>query len=138
MRSTAAFAVLALVFLASCTGMSATPGPTLAGTSWKLTGWSEAGVNPGNFTITANFADGRVTGKAAVNNYFAAYTEGPENKLKVGDAGSTMMAGPPAAMEAERTYLRLLGQVRSFSRADQALTLADSAGQMVLVFALAP
>ncbi len=135
MRSTTAFAVLALAFLASCTSM---PEPTLAGTSWKLTGWSEAGVNPGNFSITANFADGRVSGKAAVNNYFAAYTAGPEGRLTLGDAGSTMMAGPPAAMEAEKTYLRLLGQVRSFSRADQALTLADSAGQMVLVFALAP
>ena len=81
MRSAAAFAALTLVFLAGCTGLSAKPEPALAGTSWKLTGWSEAGVNPENFTITANFADGRVTGKAAVNNYFAAYTEGPEGKL---------------------------------------------------------
>ena len=138
MRSAAAFAALTLVFLAGCTGPTARPEPALAGTSWKLTGWSEAGVNPENFTITANFADGRVTGKAAVNNYFAAYTEGPEGKLSMKEAGSTMMAGPPAAMQAEKTYLRLLGQVRSFRRTDQALTLEDSAGQMVLAFALVP
>jgi len=138
MRLPLAIATLALVLITGCSGMSAAPGPTLAGTSWKLTGWAEAGTNPADFTLTARFADGRVTGKAAVNNYFAAYTEGPGNKLSLGDAGSTMMAGPPPAMQAEQTYLRLLGRVRSFSRADRALTLADSAGQMVLEFALAP
>jgi heat shock protein HslJ len=137
MRSVAVLAVLTLI-LAGCSGVSARPESALAGTTWKLTGWSQAGVSPADFTITANFADGRVTGKAAVNNYFAGYTEGPDNKLTMSEAGSTMMAGPPAAMDAERTYLTLLGRVRSFSVAGQALTLADSAGEMLLVFEPAP
>jgi heat shock protein HslJ len=138
MHSVRCLVALLAVMLAACTGTSARPESVLAGTTWKLTGWSEAGISPADFTITANFADGRVTGKAAVNNYFASYAEGPENKLTMSEAGSTMMAGPPAAMQAERTYLTLLGQVRSYSRAGQVLTLADPAGQMLLVFGPAP
>ncbi|MEQ1800688.1 MAG: META domain-containing protein [Gammaproteobacteria bacterium] len=129
---------LSVFMLAGCSTVPAEPASNLSGTAWKLTGWSEPGVNPQNFTITATFSDGRVAGKAAVNNYFAGYTEGPGAKLAVSQAGSTMMAGPPAAMQAEKAYLRLLGEVRSFSRADDALTLADSAGQMLLVYARVP
>lgn len=129
---------LVLASLAGCSSMAAGPESTLAGTAWTLTAWSEAGVDPGNFTITASFADGRMAGKAAVNNYFAAYSEGPEDKFTVTQAGSTMMAGPPAAMQAEKIYLALLAQAKAYSRTGMELTLANDEGKLLLVFSSAP
>jgi heat shock protein HslJ len=138
MRLVVAYAALVLVLLTGCSGMAARPEPTLAGTAWKLTGWSDTNVDPQAFTITANFAEGRVAGKAAVNSYFATYTEEPENKFSVSQTGSTMMAGPPAAMQAEKIYLALLAQARTYSRTDTVLTLANKEGQALLIFAPAP
>lgn len=131
---TSASAVVMLALLTACSGMAEQPGFGLDGTAWQLTGWAEAGSTPAGFTITASFADGRVAGKAAVNNYFAAYTEGPGNRFTVGRAGSTMMAGPPPAMQAEQTYLKLLERVQTYSRAETALTLADAEGKPLLEF----
>jgi heat shock protein HslJ len=138
MRRAIAFIVITAVLLAGCAGVSAGPSSTLAGTAWKLDSWSEGAINPQDFTITASFADGRVAGKAAVNNFFAGYTEGPDGKFTVSRAGSTMMAGPPAAMQAEKTYLKLLEQVQAYTRTDEKLTLADGSGQPLLVFVPAP
>ncbi|MBL8201987.1 MAG: META domain-containing protein [Chromatiales bacterium] len=138
MRLVVAFAAIAVVLLAGCAGTAAKSGPTLAGTSWKLDRWSDANVDPRGFTITATFADGRVAGKAAVNNYFAAYTEGPAGRFTVSQAGSTMMAGPAAAMQAEKIYLALLVQAKAYSRTGTELTLADAEGNLLLVFAPVP
>lgn len=137
MRVVVVLACFFLIVLAGCSSV-ADPQPTLAGTAWKLSGWSEAGVDPQGFTITASFAEGRVAGKAAVNNYFAAYAEGPGSKFTVSQAGSTMMAGPPAAMQAEKIYLALLAQVKAYSRTGTALTLANAEGEVLLVFSPAP
>jgi len=127
-------AAMSVLVLAACSSMSGEPPATLAGTAWKLAGWADADASPQGFTITANFADGRVAGKAAVNNYFAAYTEGPDDKFTVRQAGSTMMAGPPAAMQAEKIYLALLAQAKSYTRTATTLTLSDAEGRALLQF----
>ena len=51
-----ALVAFSLVLLAGCTGMAARP--TLDGSAWQLTGWSEPSADPGAFTITASFAEG--------------------------------------------------------------------------------
>lgn len=133
MRSTIFLAVtLVLALLAGCTSMAATP--TLDGSAWQLTGWSESGSNPSAFKITANFAEGRMAGKSGVNSYFGPYTAGPADKFNVGPTGSTRMAGPPEAMQAEQTFFKLLEQVRTWRRSSGELTLADADGKALLIF----
>lgn len=134
MRSSAAVAMLSVLLLAACSGVPERPEQVLDGTAWKLSRWSDASADPGAFTITATFADGRVAGKAAVNNYFAGYTEGPDDKFTVRQAGSTMMAGPPAAMQAEKIYLALLAQAQRYSRTATTLILSDAEGRVLLQF----
>jgi heat shock protein HslJ len=132
MRRIAAFVTLAVVLFAGCTGMTATP--TLDGSAWQLTGWSESGGDPSAFKITANFGEGQMAGKSGVNNYFGPYTAGPGDKFTVGNTGSTRMAGPPEAMQAEQTFFKLLEQVRTWRRSGGELTLADADGKALLIF----
>jgi len=135
MRRIAAFVTLAFVLLAGCTSMAATP--TLDGSAWQLADWSESG-DPSAFKITANFAEGQMAGKSGVNNYFGPYTAGPGDKFTIGPTGSTMMAGPPEAMEAEQSFFRLLEQVRTYRRTGGELTLADADSKALLTFTASP
>lgn len=64
-------------------------------------------------------ADGRASGFAGVNRYFAEAKPGnaiaqPE-PLRFGPVGATRMAGPPERMELERAFTAMLEGVRSFS-----------------------
>lgn len=135
MRRIAAFVTLAVVLLAGCTGMAATP--TLDGSAWQLAGWSESG-DPSPFRITANFGEGQMAGKSGVNNYFGPYTAGPGDKFTVGNTGSTRMAGPPEAMQAEQSFFKLLEQVRTYRRTGSDLTLADADSKALLIFTASP
>ena len=84
-------------------GGSSTSAAALAGTSWRLTGWSVSSQDPNDFTITAEFKDGRIGGKSAVNQYGGPYTAGDDGSISFGDLASTMMAGPEPDMKAEKT-----------------------------------
>ncbi len=108
--------------------------PDLDGTSWRLTGWSVSSQDPNDFTITAEFKDGTVAGKAAVNNYNGAYTVGPDDAFAAGPLASTKMAGPDADMQAEATYLQLLQAAESVKLEDQTLTLYDAGGNESLIY----
>ncbi len=46
----------------------------LQGTKWKLVAWSIASSNPEHYMITANFNEGQISGRSAVNSYGGAYT----------------------------------------------------------------
>ena len=127
---------LALILLTGCAGMAASP--SLDGTTWQLAGWSESGSGPSAFKITANFSKGRLDGKAAINNYFGRYTAGPGSKFTIGPAGSTMMAGPPEAMQAEQSFFKLLDEVRTWRRTGGQLTLGDADGKALLLFTATP
>ena len=70
----AALLALALAAVAAGCGGSGGSSPSLEGTAWKLTGWSISSQDPGDFTITAEFKDGRIGGKSAVNSYGGPYT----------------------------------------------------------------
>jgi heat shock protein HslJ len=136
-RWTATFVTLALslavLAVAGCGG-SGGDQATLDGTSWGLTGWSLSSLDPNDFTITAAFADGKITGKSAVNNYFGPYTEGPGDAFSAGDLGGTMMAGPEPEMRAEKAYLTLLSQAKSYKLDGGGLTLFDENGNESLIF----
>jgi heat shock protein HslJ len=101
---------LALIALIGCArGRS-----ELEGTQWRLTEWTLSSLSPRDFDITAEFADGKVSGHGGVSSYGGPYTLGPRHAFSVGQLASTQMAGPEPAMRAEGAYFKLLGQARSY------------------------
>jgi heat shock protein HslJ len=137
-RLTATFVTLALLvalLAAAGCGGSGSDAATLDGTAWGLSGWTLSSLDPNDFTITAQFADGRISGKSAVNTYGGPYTEGPDDAFSVGDLVSTMMAGPEPDMRAETAYLTLLAQAKSYKLDGSGLTLFDENGNESLIFA---
>jgi heat shock protein HslJ len=122
-----------LLAVAGCGGSGSAP-PALNGTSWRLTGWSLSSLDPNGFTITAAFADGKISGMSAVNTYGGPYTEGPGDAFSVGELASTMMAGPEPGMRAEQAYLTLLSQAKSYALKGGGLTLFDENGNESMIF----
>ena len=106
----------------------------LEGASWRLTGWSVSSKDPNDFTITAEFADGRIGGTSAVNQYGGPYTADDDGSFSVGELMSTMMAGPEPDMDAERVYLELLAQVDRFAVDGDELTLSGGSGNIALIY----
>lgn len=148
-----AVCALLLLFLASlpalagCSGCESSdgvppaggpsPGGSLDGTQWSLSEWTVSSLDPARLTITAQFADGQISGNSGVNSYSGPYTAGPGDAFSVGPLASTMMAGPEPAMRAETAYTTLLGQAKSYSVSDGMLTLYDQGGNESLIFAAA-
>jgi heat shock protein HslJ len=127
-------AVVAALAIAGCAPRG---GAALDGTSWRLTGWSLSSLDPNTFTITADFANGQISGKSAVNSYSGAYTAGPGSAFSVGELTSTLMAGPEPEMRAEQAYTTLLRQAKSYTLKDGLLTLSDANGNESLIFTAA-
>ena len=109
-----------------------------AGTNWTLESFHTAdavsSVITGT-TITAVFGeDGKVSGSAGCNRYFAQYNS-TGSSLSIGPAGSTKMyCGEPGVMQQESTYLSLLSQARTFAINGDRLTLADEKGSPLLSY----
>lgn len=130
------FAMLvALAGLLAMGGGATAPAPRLEGTSWRLQAWSISSLPASDFTLTARFADGDVSGRSAVNTYSAPVTHGHGNTLAVGPVVLTRMAGPEPAMRAESAFLALLGDARSWRIDGRHLILFDAGGNERLVFA---
>ena len=106
----------------------------LDGSQWSLTEWTLSSLNARDFTITANFANGQISGSSGVNSYGGPYVLGPGSAFSVGPLASTEMAGPEPAMRAESAYQTLLGQVKSYRLSSGRLTLFDADGNESLVF----
>jgi heat shock protein HslJ len=113
---------------------TSTQAAALEGTSWRLTGWSVSSKDPNDFTITAQFKDGRIGGTSAVNQYGGPYTADDDGAFSVGELVSTMMAGPEADMDAEQMYLQLLAQVEEFAIDGDELTLSAGSGNIALIY----
>jgi len=113
----------------------------LVGTNWTLASFHTAdavsSVLPGT-TITAIFGeDGRISGSAGCNRYFASFNM-TGTSLSIGPAGSTKMAcGTTGVMQQESTYLSLLNQAKTFTIKGDRLSLADGKGSTLLSFAKA-
>jgi heat shock protein HslJ len=86
-------------------------------------------------TVTLAFGnDGRITGSAGCNHYFASY-EVRGTGITIGQTGSTeMYCLAPGVMEQESTYLSLLGQAKTVAVDGDRLTLSDAKGTPVLSF----
>jgi heat shock protein HslJ len=134
--ATVALVATALTALAACSsGGGSAAGASLDGTRWRLSEWTLNSLNPADFSITAQFTKGQISGHGGVNTYGGPYKAGPGDAFSAGPLASTEMAGPEPAMRAETAYLTLLGQARSFKVAGGRLTLYDKGGNESLVFA---
>jgi heat shock protein HslJ len=114
----------------------------LEGTDWVMVSYlnqegvmteSRAGVNS-----TAQFLDGQLNGSAGCNGYFGGY-ELDGNDISVGPLASTEMfcGGPPGVMDQENGFLSALGSAATYGIENEQLIIANDAGEMVLVFAVA-
>ena len=112
-----------------------TPDVSLTDTYWKLL---EVGAQPVAVAeqmrepqLVLSSLDARFSGSGGVNRLMGGYTlDG--NSLTFSQVASTMMAGPPEAMQQEQAIIAALGSVRGFSITGDQLTLVDAAGQSVL------
>lgn len=110
--------------------------PELEGVTWKLTRLARNEEVPDGVRITARFKNGKVSGNAGCNRYFAPVTGKEPGQLDIGLVGSTKMACPPAIMQIEDRYLRALQQVQRFSfvSGQLALTYEDGGEPDTLLF----
>ena len=91
---------------------------------------------PGS-TLTATFADGRISGSAGCNDYSGGY-EVDDTKISIGPLASTLRAcADPAVGEQEPQFLAALELARTFSVAGGNLTLLRDDGGIAVTFARA-
>lgn len=110
----------------------------LSGTSWEVTGYNNGrqavvSVMAGS-KITVSFgADGKVTGAAGCNRYFASYKQNG-GKLTIGPPGATRMfcADPAGLMEQEQSFLAALQSANSLQLAGDRLTLRTEKGAIAI------
>lgn len=75
--------------------------------------------------------DGRLAGSGGVNRLIGSYTLNGD-ALAFSPVASTMMAGPPEAMQQEQALIEALGRVRGYRIAGDRLTLLGESGEPVL------
>ena len=116
----------------------AATGLPLEGTIWVLEGISQGEAIVQTWVdvdISAEFAEGQVSGSAGCNHYFASY-ELDGTALTFGPIGRTEMACmEEGRMEREDEFLAALEGVTAYFVKMDRLTLTDAAGQPLLVFA---
>ena len=130
--------ILALTTVGLTTCTCKTEGMALENTTWVLESYGEqrnlqAVVEGSEITAVFDSAEGKVSGSAGCNNYFAGY-EIKNNELSISDAGSTMMfcGEPEGVMEQEQQYLALLGDAESFQIQDSQLRILSSDDRVLL------
>jgi heat shock protein HslJ len=130
---TVAAATILTVLLAALAGCSTGPA-SLDGTRWRLAEWTVSSLNPSDFTITADFAKGQISGSGGVNSYSGPYKTGPGQSFSAGPLAGTLLAGPDATTRAETIYQTLLGQAKSYKVDGGKLTLYGEGGNESLIY----
>ncbi len=103
---------------------ASSPAPTITGSEWRCTRLG-AVTPPADCVPTFMLgADGKASGFAGVNRWFGTCTANGAS-LAFGPLVATRMAGPPARMELEQQYLRVIATVTQWTIADGTLRLSD-------------
>jgi heat shock protein HslJ len=117
----------------------ANAGIMMARTNWTLQSYTDATSSPvqaqPGSEVTAMFgSDGRMTGTAGCNRYFATYTT-KDYQISITGIGSTkMFCHGPGIMEQESAFLEDLSATSSFRVSESSLKFYDANGKTVLVF----
>jgi heat shock protein HslJ len=103
----------------------------LEGTSWTLVSIGEQAALPGR-EITAGFTEGRVSGSAGCNHYFAGY-ELDGDALTISPVGMTemMCMGPSGVMEQEGAFAAALGAAQSVRIDGDTLEIVYDEGSLI-------
>jgi heat shock protein HslJ len=110
----------------------------LNGTGWTLTDYASNGTSQKALkgaTVTLDFGEeGRITGSAGCNHYFASYKM-KGTAITIGQGGSTLMyCAAAGVMEQESAYLTLLNQAALLTVKNDRLFLTDAKGKTILSF----
>jgi heat shock protein HslJ len=129
--------VVLLVLLTGCAGAdkpaadpadeavaSADP---LDGSSWRLLHVRKTSV-PDGVTITAEFAAGRVSGRAGCNRYFAGY-RADGGVLEIGPVGATKMMCPDEVMAWEHEFTASLEAAATYRMEGDRLLIIRADGE---------
>jgi heat shock protein HslJ len=128
-------AVVALSF--GCSASARDDSALLAGNQWQATQVRTAkGLVPAPDTggPTTEFADGKVSGSTGVNRYNGEYATEPGDKIKITVGPMTLMAGPPAAMALEQSFITALKSATRYTVTETTLTLQDDAGDVLVSY----
>ncbi len=89
----------------------------LQGPIWLLLELGTGRPVAAGVSITMRFANGRLTGSAGCNNYFASYLGSVPGDLQIGPLGSTRRSCPEPAMTEEAEFLARVGGVARYGYA---------------------
>jgi heat shock protein HslJ len=103
---------------------TASPAPTIIGGEWRCTRLGAVTLPADCMPTFMLGADGKASGFAGVNRWFGTCTANGAS-LAFGPLVATRMAGPPARMELEQQYLRVIATVTQWTIADGTLRLSD-------------
>lgn len=122
-----AFTLILGLFTACNSKNKAWNGGELNNTAWTLVSMP---INlPSEVRVNLTFQDGRLSGRAVCNSYFAGFAM-EENRLKIEAVGATkMMCLLHAEMESK--YFELLSKAQRYGIQDSTLTIETPSGNLV-------
>jgi heat shock protein HslJ len=120
-------AAIASLALAACAAAPEAAMNNLSGTSWRE-------ASGGEHAPTIEFADGRASGHAGCNRWFASVSHGEGAAMSFGDAGLTRMMCEPGRMEVERRFMAAIRDTEIAVVDGDTLILRDIAGADVARF----
>jgi len=114
----------------------------LAGVEWHLTQVILDGAETSlrfnsDSPVTIRFdSSGNATGRGPINHFSGRYSAKVDGQISWSDAGlqTTMMAGPPEAMEQEDLFFQILGQVSRYRVSASQLILETDDSNSSLTF----
>ncbi len=115
------------------TGNETAPPTTLEGATWQLASYGDAAsptMVPADVTVTAKFAEGKVSGNAGCNSYSMNYVVDGDT-LTTTPGPVTMMACPEPIMAVEQAYLSAMAKAQTYAIADGQLTIFYDGGQLL-------
>lgn len=112
----------------------------IEGPEWSFAaiGWGE--TIPDDIAATLHFQDNKVAGTGGCNRFFGSVTSERPGELEFSGMGTTQMACPEMAMDAERRFLSTLAGATSygFAAGRLLLTCETEDGMVALLFDLHP
>ncbi len=125
------FAATLVIILAAC-GQGEDDGFDLDGTTWMLTSLDgDTPIVGGIFIL--EFSDGQATGTAGCNSFFGEYTQdGSSVSMPLLAMTEMYCMDPEGLMDQENAFLKVLGQVDSFSVEGSQLRLETLDGANLL------
>ncbi len=127
-------ASMIMILLGGCSLNLSNIADPLQGTSWTLKNYSGKDLIPGS-EMTATFRDGKISGSASCNRYFASYITEGETLIIEGLAWTEMAClDPEGIMAQESEIMRMLGAAVSYQIQGDRLVIQDAEAEK-LIFA---